>query len=433
MPGYRLRTFVIECLCVALPKLLSGAGTTAVQLVLLRYLGPEPYGMYALCVTGILLADGVLGSALDMGVLRLAPLYRLHDRTRSLAIEHTALLLKGALAAGTGGVLLVYAEPLSRYLFQHDGTALLLYLSSAAICGLLMLRSSLVHLQVEQQFAQYGLLDLAHNVGKFGGIALVLGCVAVTPAMLLACFALAPGAVFVVYLVTYGRVLWPRLPLAPGAGKELLGAVHWSLLTFGLGTLSSRLDIVLLTMQATMTHVGLFSGAQTFALIPELLGTYLGVVLSPRIMPLYQAGRFFPFFRRFQLASFGACGVCYVLAWLSMERVAPWLLPATFAPSAKLILVLLPGALAGLATFPLTIAFLMFVRPKFLVAMECVAAPLVVLLYLYAIQQHGALGAAWVTSGSRVLKAALAQAVAWKWARRTPMMPAGSRVVSQPE
>jgi len=49
--------------------------------------------------------------------------------------------------------------------------------------------------------------------------------------------------------------------------------------------------------------------------------------------------------------------------------------------------------------------------------MDCIALPFMILLYRYAIREHGAVGAAWVTSVSFVLKALIAQIKAWQLAR----------------
>ena len=59
---------IFEFLSVSAPKVIGGAGTVAVNVVLLRYFGPEQFGVYSLCVVGILLVDAILGSALDTGI-----------------------------------------------------------------------------------------------------------------------------------------------------------------------------------------------------------------------------------------------------------------------------------------------------------------------------------------------------------------------------
>jgi O-antigen/teichoic acid export membrane protein len=427
-----MRKGVLDFFFVAVPKIVGGAGAAGVNVILLRYFEPEQFGMFYLCVTGILLADGILGSAFDMGVLRLAPAYRVTDEKRSLAIEKAAAILKILVALAVGLLLVFFAQPLSKSLFQQEGTAYLLYLSGCAALGMLLFRSVLVHLQVEGKFALYGSLDLLHNVLKFGGIALLLAFSHPSLGAVLTFFALGPACVFVLYVGACGKKFLGQGSASFQAASELLDFVKWPLLIFSLAALLSRVDMFLLTLLSDMREVGIFSGGQAFAVIPDLVGSYLAVVLSPRIIPYCREGRFFAFFWRFQLASLIGCVVIYLAVMLSLETILSPLLPASFAPSVHVLMILLPGALIGLVMFPLVISFLMFIRPKFLFTMDCISAPVIILLYLYAIPRYGAVGAAWVTSVSRLSRGIIAHIVAWKWARRTPemfrqdVMPAGT-------
>jgi hypothetical protein len=75
--------------------------------------------------------------------------------------------------------------------------------------------------------------------------------------------------------------------------------------------------------------------------------------------------------------------------------------------------VLLPGALAALVSFPLTYTLLMFARPRFLFLMDACTAPILLIVYYWVVPAYGPVGAAFVTSASRVGKAGIAQAVAW--------------------
>src|SRR5450755_3090916 len=88
-----------EFLFVAFPKILGGLLTFALNLVLLRHFGPSEFGIYALCVALILLADAIVGSSMDMSVLRLAPLYRDTNYKLSLSIQRTGLWIKLGLAS----------------------------------------------------------------------------------------------------------------------------------------------------------------------------------------------------------------------------------------------------------------------------------------------------------------------------------------------
>ncbi len=77
----------LEFVTVASPKVLAGVCTFGLNLVLMRKLGVAQYGIYALCSTVILLSDTILGSSLDLAILRLAPLERERDGSLCLAIQ----------------------------------------------------------------------------------------------------------------------------------------------------------------------------------------------------------------------------------------------------------------------------------------------------------------------------------------------------------
>lgn len=408
---------LVEFLWVALPKVLGGVSTVGINVILLRYFRPEDFGVYSLCVAGILLTDSVLGAAIDLGVLRLATFYRATDPARSIAVEKAAILLK---LAGVAGLSLFLGLLLFSGRLLPQASNELFYVSSFAALSMLLLRSSLTHLQIERRFALYGCLDLLSSVLKFGGIALLLAIHQQSPVTVLLLLALGPAAAFLLGLGALSNQMLGRWSHPPGLIVEMLGFVKWSLLTFGLAALISRVDVFLVSQWSNLREVGIFSGGQAFAAIPELIGTYLAIVMGPRIMPYCRQGRFFELFRTFQVSSIASCLLIYLLAATSMKHISPYLLPASFARSSEVILALLPGALAGLATFPLTLSFLMFVRPKFLFTLDCLAAPIVIPLYYYAISGYGALGAAYVSSASRVIKATIAQAIAWKLASSEP-------------
>jgi hypothetical protein len=134
-------------------------------------------------------------------------------------------------------------------------------------------------------------------------------------------------------------------------------------------------------------------------------------------MPYWEAGKLGPFFRRYHFSAFLACIVIYGIARLTLQVFAPTLLPHAFVRSQQVILILLPGAIAGFLIFPLTIPFLMFLRPRFLFAMDALALPFLLIAYRFAIPAHGITGAAWVTSSYGCLKAAVALTLAWRWVR----------------
>src|SRR5258705_11887712 len=137
-----------ELFLVALPKVVAGVATLVVNSALLRYFGPEQFAIYALGLTGIILTDAIFGAAVDLGVLRLVPMFRTSDPDRARAVQKSALLLKVGPAGVIMLVLVAFSRPVSRFLFHQDGLAFLIFLSALSAIGLLSLRSTHVYLQV---------------------------------------------------------------------------------------------------------------------------------------------------------------------------------------------------------------------------------------------------------------------------------------------
>jgi O-antigen/teichoic acid export membrane protein len=403
-----------EFLFVAVPKALGGGLILLFNLILLRHLGPEGFGMFSVCLAGVLLADSVLGGSVDMGILRLAPLYHVNgDQPRSLRIQQVGLLLKPVAACVLLLPAVVFATELGALLFQRPGTEPLLYVSALALLGLLVLRSAQMNFHVTRRFGLYGATDAAHNLARFGGIALLLALATATPLRVLALLALAPWVVAALVLATIGR---PMLSVRPAsqALRELAGVVKWYLATIAMGALLTRIDIFLVSSLAGVREAGVFAAAQQIALVPFLIGTYLAVIYSPRVMPLLEQGTLPPIYWRFQAAMGVVCVCAFGAAWLVIDRIAGVLLPPTMRSAHVVILVLLPSALAALFNYPYTYSLLLFARPKLMLVLDCAALPLLIWAYARMIPEMGAVGAAAVTTAFALLKTLILQVAAWR-------------------
>jgi hypothetical protein len=94
------------------------------------------------------------------------------------------------------------------------------------------------------------------------------------------------------------------------------------------------------------------------------------------------------------------------------------LLPASYAPTVPVLRVLLVSGAAGFVTFPLVLHTLLFLSPRTYLVMDLVSLPVLVPLYVLAARRSGALGVAWVTAASSIVKSCVAQYVAMVVARR---------------
>jgi O-antigen/teichoic acid export membrane protein len=371
--------------------------------------------MISVCITWILMSDAVMGAAVDMGVLRLAPLRYQRDPRQSLEFQQAALIMKPLGALALGLPILALAQPLSQALFQTPSGGHLLFLSMISVIGLLIMRSVQVHFQVTSSFVRYGVTDLLHSFFRFGPIALLLLSGHASPTTVLLCYSVAPFLLIGALLPTAARRLMMVTP-SRIVCLELWRTVRWYLATTTLGSIIARMDIFLVSLLAGIRQAGIFAAAQVIALIPQLIGMYIAVVYAPRIMPLLKAGTLAPAYWRFQkrvaLASVGV----YVATFTSfkLQWLPSWGLPESFRDTPAVILILLPAALCALYSFPYTISLLLFTRPTALFAFDFLSLPLLLICYTCIIPSHGAIGAAAVTSGFSLSKTAFMQALAYR-------------------
>lgn len=413
-----------EFLWVALPKSSGAALQLAFNLILLRYFGPDQFGAFAVCLSVIILSDAVLGAAFDTAILRQAPLYHEEDGLRSLQIQQAGLLLKPACGLIAVVPLLLFSDGLSALLFQGHGSSKLLYLSASAVLGLLVLRSVQVHFQVSHDFRRYGATDILYNTVRYGGTALLLVFNGATPGRVLALYAATP-LIALTLLATTARPLL-RVPVSKQAIGEVLGLVKAYLPTAAVGSITSRMDLFFVTSLASVAQAGIFAAAQTMILAPQLIGMYLGVVFSPRIMPLWKAGKLEPVYKRFQTIAILGCCAAYIIALATMSRFVSAFLPASFWGATTVALVLLPAGLAAFVNFPWTVSFLLFLRPRFLLKFDLIALPVLVVLYLVAVRTYGVAGAAGVTTAYALIKTAALQKVANSILHQPPESPAAN-------
>ena len=417
-----------EFLWVAAPKIAAGGGQLLANLLLVRRLGPENAGVLFVCITAIMLSDAVLGSSLDIAVLKLATSGAGREPRASLQIQKAALLGKVLSCFLLAVPILVFSQAISARLFHQFSDARLLMLSLISLFGLLILRSVQTYFQVSRQFTLYGATDLLHSLAKYGGVAVLLAIGVRTPLGLLTVFACGPLLVGIVLLLTITRPMltarFSRVALI-----ELWHSFKWYFASGAAASINTRVDVLLLSVAAGTAQAGLFSAAQVICMPVQLLGMYLAVVFAPRIMPLWEQGRLSGVYHKFQTYAIAGAFVAYGLALLLVGRLSALVLPSTYRGTTTIILLLLPSALTALINFPWTVSLLMFAHPRFLLAFELAALPVLVVLYRIISAREGAIGAAAVTSGFAIIKTIAYQVLASRTAKSRPISAAPTEQV----
>lgn len=413
----------IDLIFVAAPKLMGGISLVVINILLMKQVGVESFGAYSICLVLMgLLSEGLCGAAIDLGVMRMAPLYALTDPEKAQRFESAGLRLKLQIVGALSLVLLLASYPLKHYLFHgYSGWWLIPQVTIAAL-AITILTSALLHLQIRGRFATYGLVDATQMGVKFGGIGLLLFITqaqGTSPSVesVLCWFAIGP---VVALGICAFKITWNEAPVHPTnhPREELLRVVKWYLITLLLTSLTSKADTFLLSLLTGLNEVGVFSGALTISSIPLMLGSYLGIIFSPKVMPHCKAGTFKQLLTELQLALLLSSVAIYAIIFFYRAYLTEFLLPVAFRPSATLILILLPATLAGMTSYPLAVTFLMFVSPRFFLWLECILLPPFAIAYVIMITNYGALGAAIVTAILGITKTVIAQVMAFRWSQR---------------
>ncbi|MEO8736073.1 MAG: hypothetical protein ABI380_06000 [Edaphobacter sp.] len=401
--------FLQQAALVILPKLLAGVGTACIGLVLMRFMAPAEFGVLSLCLSGLLMMDGLLGSAFDLATVRISTNSREDDRSISYQAQQSCIALKLGAVFIAGLLLISFHQLLLHTFFNGYGNAPLA-LTLLSGCAVLLLRSAQIHFQLEKRFRSYGLIDLGHSGLKILGIACLIATAKLTPTHVMAVYLVAPSTLVLLWAIRNGRQIYTHTVFSFAMTRQMLGQARWYLLTFGIGTLVARGDLWLVAHYTNMHTAGMYSAAQLLALIPPMIGTYLSVVVSPRIMPLFSSGKLLAFTVRAQSALLLLSIAGYVIALMLLPRFSPFLAPK-FHEALPVLLILLPGSLAGFVCFPLTLTTLMFLRPRFLVLLDAATVPIILVAYTLLVPRFGVIGAAWISSSVALGRALIVQLV----------------------
>jgi O-antigen/teichoic acid export membrane protein len=404
----------LESLFVLLPKLITGASVLLINLYAVRHVDPVTYGIFAFCTANLQLFDALLGSALDMSVLKLAAPYRLRGVEGVTPVERASFLIKMAGSFLIASALGLFGEQIGRVLFRTSGQGLTVAMLGISTMGLLAFRSVQTHFQLDLRFRRFGFADLSQTSIRISACVVVIAAGLATPSSLVAAFGLAP---FAVALLLGPGVLRERHESAAWFEKDvlvrvfresaaLMGIACFSLLVFNQ-------DMFFLATLRGPAQVGILRASYTIAFIPELLGTFIGQAVAPRIVPLLRQGQLPEFYRKFQLVA-AAAGVLALGGGLLLTGpVITRLFPSSYHQCIRVIEILLPAGVAGLIGYPLTLNFLIFRRPKVFPIVDAILAPFMAAGYYFAARSSGVEGVAWVTTIARLLKFFATQWYAW--------------------
>lgn len=380
-------------------------------LLVARSLGPAEFGLFTTFIVVTIWAHNLIGEGFDPGVVRFYARSRAQDSAGAPAVLGSAIAIRALLVLPMlwicwGAAAWSTDAQMSAVLRLASATAL-----AASFCTL-----ALAVLQARERFVAYALLTPLVNALRIAVVPLLWILGAFTLASLMWTHALFFALVAVIGLALLRDDL-RGLRFDIVALRELFRFSKWTALANLSFLLQAHLAIPVLAHVKGAAEAGLYSAAATLLLFIDQLTVSLLTVKLPftsRFETPAELRRFVRALAPRLLAV--ALGLC-LLVPLSGPIVA-MVFGAAYVDSAAVMRVLLPGFIATLVSHPLYLVLYSLDRPHWYAATGAVALASWCGLAFWLVPAHGVLGAAWATTGSRVLQAALIVALVFHAMRR---------------
>ncbi len=378
-------------------------------IVAARSMEPEQFGAFSFALIALTMLDGILGSAVDLGVLRQATSGPIN--VELLPVERAGLAVKLTF----GAICLLLALALGDWAgrsFLHVAHGRSVFIPvGIAILAIFAFRSQQVLSQARERFREYGQLEVLHLVFRCGLVLASLYLGYNSPGFVISLFAVAP---LMTLLVTRNWRFGIDFTCPRDDLRLLLVFVKDSLAATALGSVASRIDLLCAGWLSAPVVLGRYAAAQSLAQLPEIVATYTAGVMAPWINPKLREGSFRQFFLAVNIGGLVLAAVGAAIGVFASEWVISALLPAKYESTGAILRVLLPGYCASALLFPLTLNFLLFYAPRAFITYDLIVSPIVLLLAYSMGRQYGIAGIAAVATAARLLKTLVLHIYAWR-------------------
>lgn len=395
-----------DVLLVVLAKAVNGITTLGLNLYAVHFLQPADFGALTICTTMLVLMDGMIGAALDLAVVKLEPLS--HLEPSGSPVEQAAMGLKSVACLLFGGCLLVLSGPIGRLLLHRSDARPLFAAWTAATIGVLLLRSVQLSLQLRTRYLAFACIEFLNTTLRIGLVFALVSQGHASSTGVVSAYAAATAVALMAGLLTLMRVSGIHRWWGLRGTMQVLRAGATALSTYGFSAVVSRLDVFVLAALVSPAQLGIYTSAFTMAMIPEIAATYAAPAFLPRIRPYCEMGLFQQFFTRLHFALLAVAVVGYGLMLWWLPVVGPRLLPQKYWPAIPITLVLLPGMLATMSLFPVSLNLLMLRNSRVFLYYDLALVIPLVCGYVVS-SSHGLFAVACVTTAFRLLKTLIVQ------------------------
>jgi O-antigen/teichoic acid export membrane protein len=265
-------------------RLASALGTGALTLFLVRALGPEGYGVFALALS----AGALVLLPTDLGISMSTSRFvaeQHHDRAAAAGVVADAVKLKLIISGLFALALAAAAGPIAEAYGTHD-LAWPVRIMAFAVFGQSFIRLYYGVFEAIGKVSTYLRIIVAESIAETGAsIVFVLIGGGAAGAMLgrAAAYIFAGGFGLVVLARALGHSLIPRRSGGHGNFRRILGYGTVLLIVDGVVTLFSQIDVLLIGAIISVPAVALFAAPMSFLTILTYAGSAAQTGVAPRL------------------------------------------------------------------------------------------------------------------------------------------------------
>ena len=375
-------------------------------------------GQFAISMAIVRMLTSSIGSAGDLVVLRRVPILFRSDVAAAMDVVRAAFLLRvAALLVALVPALLLQSWFAERFLNGSDHAPLVLLIAAAG-AGELLLRSVLAFFQAVEQFDRF----VASEAVFQGGRLLMVLALAATQSLSVTTVLVSYAAMGCFAAVLAARHLPQGLlalraipmPVLREAAPFFIWTVFGSILAAG----TERMDLFLLGRFRGAQEAGLYGGVLTLAVIPDFVAGLLATVLQPRVARLQERGELPAFSRKLMLAML-PLGVLTLVAVVGVgDNIVALTLGPQFSPGVPAFIALAAGSLAWLVLTPVSAILISMAAPRTNTALTILQLAILLGGGVLLIPAYGAIGAAVVVAGTRVILSVAVMVIGERMMRR---------------
>lgn len=383
----------------------------------MRALGPAAFGVVALATTYLTVLWQLTGRGLDQALVRLLAERPGPDPSHPPHAAAAALRLKLVCGAALAVLGMLLAAPIAAYFVGPGASAVPFVIAALASLAASVWGCLGAVAQARHEFVRFSALQLASAALRAMLTAALVSAAILTPA--LAVMALAAGYLGAL-LVSRDARSAPFWTTAGDAAlrSTLLRYARWLVVSSTIHLLYSRMDQLMLARMAGIEAAGTYAAAAQFIQIVDLLTGALLTVMLPRICAAREAQDL----RREARACLRTSLLLIVPALPAFFIAGPLirgLLGPAYAAAVPLFLVILPGALANVATHPLQAVLHNRGRTHWITALDVLTLLLSAAAFYLAIGNFGLYGAGAAALLMRLLVSAAISMLVWFELRRS--------------